>query len=197
MMPTPELLVDDSCPLPAAPEAPDAAEAGLVRETLDGNVQAFDQIVRIHHRRIYQFLHQMTRQHHDAEDLTQQTFIKAFNHLASFDGSRPLINWLFTIARHNALNHFRAAKKWEAVSEHATGNEPSPAQAAETRDRADGLWARARAVLSRREFEVLWLRFGEELSVRETASVVGLTQTHVKVLVWRARQALLKGEQPL
>jgi RNA polymerase sigma-70 factor (ECF subfamily) len=191
MMPAPELLVDDSCPLP--PET-DGAEAGLVRETLAGNVRAFDQIVRTHHRRIYQFLHQMTRQHQDAEDLTQQTFIKAFNHLAGFDGRRPLLNWLFTIARHNALNHFRAAKKWEEVPEHAAGTGPSPAQAAETRDRADGLWERARAVLSRREFEVLWLRFGEELSVKETASVIGLTQTHVKVLVWRARQTLLKGE---
>jgi RNA polymerase sigma-70 factor (ECF subfamily) len=41
---------------------------------------------------------------------------------------------------------------------------------------------------------VLWLRFAEELSVEETARVTGLTQTHVKVLVFRARQTLLKGE---
>jgi RNA polymerase sigma-70 factor (ECF subfamily) len=136
----------------------------------------------------------MTRQRQDAEDLTQQTFIKAFQHLAGFDGSRPLINWLLTIARNNTLNLFRAAKKWEEIPETLAGRELSPARAAEERDRSDSLWERARTTLSRREFEVLWLRFGEDLSVKETAAVVGLTQTHVKVLVFRARRALLKGE---
>ena len=169
-------------------------EAGLVREVLAGDARAFDCIVRAHHRRVFNFVFQMTRQRQDAEDLTQQTFIKAFQHLAGFDGSRPLINWLLTIARNNTLNLFRAAKKWEEIPETLAGRELSPARAMEERDRSDSLWERARTTLSRREFEVLWLRFGEDLSIKETAAVVGLTQTHVKVLVFRARRALLKGE---
>ena len=193
MLQPPELRMEEPISLPSGA---DGDEAGLVRETLGGNVRAFDGIVRSHHRRVFNFLYQMTRQRQDAEDLTQQTFIKAFDHLAQFDPRRPLINWILTIARNNALNHFRAAKKWEPVSEHAAETGPSPAHAAEERDRTDSLWARAREVLSRREFEILWLRFAEDMSVEETARVVGLTQTHVKVLVYRARQALLKeGEQ--
>lgn len=192
MLQTPELSVEDPISLPAES---DGDEIALVRDTLAGKVQAFDQIVRTHHRRVFNFLYQMTRQRQDAEDLTQQTFIKAFDHLAQFDPRRPLINWMLTIARNSALNHFRAAKKWEPVSEHTAAAGPSPAHAAEEHDRTESLWARARAVLSRREFEVMWLRFAEEMSVEETARVVGLTQTHVKVLVFRARRALMKGEE--
>lgn len=170
-------------------------EAGLIRATLDGNARAFDEIVHSHHRRVFQFLYQMTRQRQDAEDFTQQTFIKAYHHLANFDPQRPLINWLLTIARNTALNHFRAAKKWTEIPDDAAGGDPSPARTAEIRDHAENLWDRARTLLSPREYEIMWLRFGEELSVEETARIVGLTQTHVKVLVFRARRALQKGVQ--
>src|ERR1051326_4065754 len=101
-------------PLPGAHEA-GCGEAELVRATLAGDPRAFEQIVQAHSRRVFNFLHQMTRQRQDAEDLTQQTFLKAFNHLARFDPTRPFINWLLTIARRTALNHFRAAKRWESI----------------------------------------------------------------------------------
>lgn len=180
-------------PIPGSPAAA-CPEIDLIRATLAGNARAFDEIVHAHHRRVFQFLYQMTRQRQDAEDFTQQTFIKAYHHLARFDPQRPLINWLLTIARNTALNHFRSAKKWTEIPFDAAGSEPSPAHAAELRDRTENLWDRARALLSPREFEIMWLRFGEELSVEETARVVGLTQTHVKVLVFRARRTLQKGE---
>jgi RNA polymerase sigma-70 factor (ECF subfamily) len=189
MLPALELRMSASIPAPAAL---DLDEARLVRDTLGGTAEAFDQIVRVHHRRVFNFVFQMTRQRQDAEDLTQQTFVKAYTRLASFDLGLPLINWLLGIARNNALNHFRAAKNWEEMPEDTESHEPSPALAAENRDDTSQLWACARAELSRREFEVLWLRFAEDLSLKETAEIVGLTQTHVKVLVFRARRTLLK-----
>ena len=173
---------------------PPADEAILVRATLGEDPRAFEKIVRLHSRRVFGFLYQMTRHHQDAEDLTQQTFLKAYQGLHRFDCRRPLINWLLTIARRNALNHFRSARKWESVPEETACTAPSPARCAEQKDLRENLWARARRVLSPREFEVLWLRFGEELSTEETARIVGLTQTHVKVLVYRARQQLLKAD---
>jgi len=181
-------------PSAGGPTAPSCDEAKLVQATLAGDRQSFTAIVQTHSRRVYNFIFQLTRHSQDAEDLTQQTFIKAYHHLARFDLERPLINWLLTIARNAALNHFRSARKWTEIPLDAAGSEPSPASTAESRDRAANLWDRARAVLSPREFEVLWLRFAEDLSTEETAQVAGLTQTHVKVLVYRARQALLKGE---
>jgi len=168
-------------------------DAAAIRATLAGDRRAFDDIMNAYGRRVYQYLHQMTRQKQDAEDLAQQTFIKAYQHLDRFDLNRPLINWLLTIARRTALNYFRDTKKWEAMPADPASHDPSPAQQAEHRDRTDNLWDRARALLSARDFEILWLRFGEDLSIQETARVVGLTETHVKVLVFRARRTLLKG----
>ncbi len=86
-------------------------EGALIRAAAGGDTGAFGELVHTHHRRVFNFLRHMTRHHQDAEDLTQQTFIKAFHHLASFDLRRPLLNWLFTIARNTALNHFRDVKK--------------------------------------------------------------------------------------
>ena len=178
------------------PNAAGCDETDRVRATLDGDTRAFDEIIRMHHGRVFNFLRQMTRKHHDAEDLTQQTFIKAFQHLARFDQRRPLIHWLLTIARNNALNHFRDTPRWEEMPVEPAASEPSPARQTEKKEDTENLWTRARTRLSRREFEILWLRFAEDLSTRETAEVVGLSEVHVKVLVHRARQALLKGEQP-
>ena len=171
----------------------DCDEAVTLQEAAEGDTVAFGEIVHIHHRRVFNFLRQMTRHHQDAEDLTQQTVIKAFHYLARFDRKRPLINWLLTIARNTALNHFRDEKKWEELPIDPAGTEPTPARQIEQNEQQENLWAQARALLSPREFEVLWLRFSEELSTRETAQVVGLTETHVKVMVFRARQTLLKG----
>ena len=133
-----------ACPAPVDPE-----DADLVRAAAGGDVPAFEKLVQRHHRRVFSFVLQMTRHREDAEDLTQQAFVKAFRHIRRADPARPIINWLFTIARR---------------------------------------------VLSQREFEVLWLRFAEEMSTKETARITGLTQIHVKVLVHRARRQLMKGE---
>jgi len=172
-------------------------EAQLVHNAVCGDQQAFGQIIQLHGRRIFIFLLQMTRQRQDAEDLAQQTFVKAFAHLSTFDTRRPLLNWLFVIARRTAMNHFRSAKKWEFLPDETADTRPNPAGSAEEKELGENLWTRARAVLPRRQFEVLWLRFAEDLSTRETARIAGLTEIHVKVLVFRARQALLKGTQPL
>lgn len=172
-------------------------EAELVRKCQDGSSRAFEEIVRLHTKRVFNFLNHMTHHRQDAEDLTQQTFLKAYHNLKRFDTRRPLINWLLTIARRTAFNYFRSAKRWEALPEALSCDKASPAESADTADETDSLWARARRILSQREFEILWLRFGEELSTEETAQVARLTKTHVKILVFRARQHLMKGlKQP-
>ncbi len=181
----------------SGPAVPTSEESAVVRSAVGGSVRAFEQLVHLHHRRVLNFVLQMTRQREDAEDLTQQTFVKAFQHIHRVDADRPIINWLLTIARRTALNHFRSAKKWEFIPADLASSEPSPARQLEHREHADSIWARARRVLSRREFEALWLRFAEEMSTEETARIMGLTQIHVKVLVHRARQHLLKGETSL
>lgn len=167
-------------------------DAELVAATLAGDGRAFDQIVRLHTSRVFNYIHHMTRHAQDAEDLTQQTFIKAYRALDRFDPGRSLIAWLLTIARRTALNHFRDTRRFEEFTEETPDIAASPARDAEHHDRVENLWMEARRLLPPKQYEVLWLRFGEELSVEETARVTGLTQTHVKILVFRARRRLAK-----
>ena len=182
-------VAQSNSPALACPE-----DAVVVRAAAAGDARAFEKMVQLHHQRVLNFVYQMTRQRQDAEDLTQQTFVKAFQHIERVDPARPIINWLLTIARRTALNHFRSARKWEFMPADVASADPSPARQLEQQERTENLWARARRQLSQREFEVLWLRFAEEMSTEETARITGLTQIHVKVLVHRARQHLLKGE---
>lgn len=169
------------------------AEIALILECQTGSTGAFSELVHQHTPRVFNFLYNMTRHRQDAEDLAQQTFVKAYHNLHRFDTERPLINWLLTIARRTALNHFRAAKKWESLPETLSCDRVSPANQAEANDDSESLWNRARRILSQRQFEIMWLRFGEDLSTEDTARVAGITQTHVKILVFRARQLLMKG----
>lgn len=167
-------------------------DAELVSAVLTGDARAFDQLVRLHSARVFNYIHHMTRHAQDAEDLTQQTFIKAYRALDRFDTSRSFIAWLLTIARRTALNHFRDTRRFEEFTEETADVAASPARDAEHHDRVENLWNEARRLLPSKQYEVLWLRFGEEFSVEETARVLGLTQTHVKILAFRARHRLAK-----
>ena len=182
---------------PADAVAARGEEVTELRAAMAGDERAREAVVCRHHRRVYGYLYQMTRQREDAEDLTQQTFIKALRHLDRVDPERPIINWLLTIARRTALNHFRDGPRWAELPEDTASEAASPARTAEARDGVQNLWERARRILSPREFEVLWLRFAEEQSTADIARVMSLTQIHVKVIVHRARHRLLEGESRL
>ena len=174
------------------PPTTPSADARLIADCLKGDMRAFDEIVRSHTPRVFNYVLHMTRHRQDAEDIAQQTFIKAYTHLSSFDPTRSFIAWLLTIARRTALNHFRSAKHFESVAEDAAAGDITPDRHLEKRDQLDTLWSQAKRVLSDREFEVLWLRYAEDRSLEETAKIVGLNQTHTKIIAFRARQRLIK-----
>ena len=185
----PQTATGDTLP---APSTDFSVDARLIADCLRGEMRAFDEIVHLHTPRIFNYVLHMTRHRQDAEDVTQQTFIKAYTHLASFDPTRSFIAWLLTIARRTALNHFRSAKNFEPVAEETAAQDPTPDRQLEKRDQLDTLWAQAKRVLSEREFEILWLRYAEDMSLEDTARIAGITQTHTKIIAFRARQRLMK-----
>jgi len=180
----------------SAPPTEMSVDVRLIADCLQGQMGAFDKIVHLHTPRIFNYVLHMTRHRQDAEDITQQTFIKAYTHLASFDPTRSFIARLLTIARRTALNHFRSAKNFEQVTEETATTDHTPVHQVEKRDQLDSLWEQARKVLSEREFEILWLRYVEDSSIEDTARIVGLTKTHTKIIAFRARQRLIKLQPP-
>jgi RNA polymerase sigma-70 factor (ECF subfamily) len=158
-----------------------------------GDREAFGQIVRRHTDRIHGFLVRWTGNVQDAEDLTQETFLKAYLGVARFAAGRPFLPWLFTIARRTAVSHLRRARPTEPLTpntpEPVAGDDPA-AQSAVSDERA-ALWDLARR-LKPRQYEVLWLHYGEGFAVADVARIMGLTSIHVKVLLHRARTRLVQ-----
>ena len=87
---------------------------------------------------------------------------------------------------------YKKPKHFEAVDDNTAATDTTPDRHLEKRDQLDTLWAQAKRSLSEREYEVLWLRYAEDMSLEETARIVGLNQTHTKIIAFRARQRLIK-----
>ena len=91
--------------IPLDPEI--VAEARLVSDALAGSQPAFEQIVRRYQRPVISLIVRMTGDRAQAEDLAQETFVKVFRNLKSFDSTRRLSSWLFRIAHNTTLDALR------------------------------------------------------------------------------------------
>ena len=170
----------------------------LARQSQAGSLAAFEELVYRYEDRIYGFVANSCRNAADAREVTQDTFVRAFQAIGRFDCQRGFAAWLFTIARRKCIDHHRAAPSLADEPLPELPDDNDPAELLARQEERQGLWQMARRRLPEAQFQTLWLRFAEELSVAEIAQVLRKTQTHVKVLLFRARQALareLKGGQ--
>lgn len=87
-----------------------ADELALVKRVQRGDLEAYDELVRRHQERIYGTIYHMTANHEDANDLTQETFIKAFQVIRSFKGSSSFFTWVYRIAINKTLNFLKQRK---------------------------------------------------------------------------------------
>jgi RNA polymerase sigma-70 factor, ECF subfamily len=183
------------------PDSPDdtssmmPAEKSIAMEPLQPavvvGVESFGALVEQHQDRIYNFLRRMGLSEPDAEDITQDTFVKAFRALDRFQPVYSFSTWLFTIARRTAANHFRDRHATEELPEEIGGEHDDPSQALVKQDESQRLWREAKK-LKPRLYEVLWLQYGEGLSIDETARVLNRSPLYVRVSLHRARNQLAK-----
>jgi len=90
-----------------APTTPSPEDAVLVQRSQAGDLAAFDLLIRRHQERVYATVYHMTANHEDAADLTQETFIKAYNALNGFKGDCAFFTWIYRIAVNRTLNHLK------------------------------------------------------------------------------------------
>lgn len=167
------------------------SDEDLARQTQAGSLEAFEELVHRYECRIYAFVTHWRRETTDAREVTQDTFVRAFQAIRQFNPKRSFPAWLFSIARRKALDHLRRTPvAAEAPPRDLPCNEEDPSEVLSRRDDSRAIWDLASRRLPRTQFEALWLRYVEDMSVAETATALGLTVTHVKVLLFRARQAL-------
>lgn len=92
------------------------AEIALVDRARAGDLQAYDELVRRYQERIYGTVYHMTSNHEDANDLVQETFIKAFSALKSFKGGSSFYTWVYRIAVNKTINFLKQRKNRQGMS---------------------------------------------------------------------------------
>ena len=164
----------------------------LAKQCQAGCRDSFDGLVGQFEKRIFNFLHRFVGNAHDAEDITQETFLKAFRSIHRYDPTYAFATWIFTIAKRTAVSHFRSARPTEDLADHDQPDFDDPSVQLERRDEQASIWEVARA-LKPKQYQALWLRYGEGFSVAESARIMETTQIHVKVLLHRGRAHLAKS----
>jgi RNA polymerase sigma-70 factor (ECF subfamily) len=181
--------------VPTRSTVQDAADSRLTGLALAGAQDAYRELLRRYERPVFNLVLQIVGGRADAEDLTQEVFVKAFRALRQFDPARRFSSWLFKIAHNHALDHLRKSRA-PAVSidtdEHAetlVADGPSPADLTERARLADALrGAIGRLRVEYREAVVL--RYQEDLSHEDIADVMGVPVGTVKTYLHRARKDL-------
>lgn len=171
----------------------------LIVEYLEGDDQAFEQLLKSYLSAVYNFIFQMTRDRAVAEDLTQETFIKAWKHLARFDQKKSFKTWLFTIAKNTTYDFFKKKKmipfsyfedeegknRLDTVSE----GTPLPDEvlaAAETSKELDHALQR----IPQQYRELLLLAYREDFSLQEIAEILATPYNTIKSRHQRALKRL-------
>ena len=196
---------------PVAPPEP-VQEAVLVERAKNGNLEAYDELVKRYQERIYATVYHMTSNHEDANDLAQDAFIKAFQALKSFKGGSSFYTWLYRIAVNTAKKALVDLKRDPLVSEASLAvqdegdetsrveNELSDGETPEallaSREIAAAVNAAIEA-LSEDLRQAITLREIEGLSYEEIAEVMNCPIGTVRSRIFRAREAIAARLRPL
>jgi RNA polymerase sigma-70 factor (ECF subfamily) len=172
-------------------------DAGLVRKAQGGDVDAFESLVRKYQQQVYAVCHRLTGAHQSADDLAQETFIKAYFALDKFDSCWPLYPWLRKIAVNSSLNYLKARSRERPLGDEsrpARLPDPSPApdlpEARLEQAEFEARFERSVQSLPEEQKSVFVLRFYEGLSYEEISRTLDLPHGTVMSRLNRARQKL-------
>jgi RNA polymerase sigma-70 factor (ECF subfamily) len=164
-----------------------------------GDREAFGRLVRRHQRRVYATALHILNNHSDADDATQETFVRAFRGLANFDGRADFFTWLYRITVNTALNSLRAGKRGNTLAqrsgveaEHVGGRPEALGQAAHTpAHHAQAVGEVSRVLVAISELSpslrvTLVLATIEELPHKQIAEILEIPEGTV---AWRVNEA--------
>ncbi len=148
--------------------------------------------------RLFAFLLRRVGSREDAEDLTQETFVRAWRRLETYKPHLRFSTWLFTIAVRLAAAHYRRRRPSGALDPDSSDGRARAVHehAAEQEHRA-GLWRVAEETLSPDQFSAVWLRYVEDAAVEDIARILGKSRVGVRVTLFRAREKLARKLHPL
>ncbi len=162
-------------------------ERELVRRCLSGDADAVHDLVERFEQAVFGLCLRMLRHRQDAEDVAQESLLRVIRHLGGWDGSRPLLPWVLTVAGHRCRTHLekrrRIPRPTESLVEPAAVESPV----------ADGLAAVLEELLGelREEYRTCFvLHHQGELGLTEIGEIMGCPEGTVKTWLFRARKEL-------
>jgi RNA polymerase sigma-70 factor (ECF subfamily) len=173
----------------------------VVGRVLSGEVELYEIIMRRYNQRLYRVVISILRDAAETEDVMQDAYVRAYEHLSQFEGRAAFSTWLTRIAVHEALARVRKRERIQRFDEDSSEGEISVNPASPALDPEQAI---SKAELSRMLEEavlglpeqyrtVLMLRDVEEMSTSETAAALSLSEENVKVRLHRGRAMVRRG----
>ena len=164
-----------------------SSEAALIDAAKRGSTTAFADLVRAYREGLLRFLLTRTLSYADAEDALQDTLINAYRYLHSYDSRWRFSTWLYRIAINNAAK-IRQATTVE-ISD-LSSDESDPLEQCIAASERENLWVTARRLLNDDVYTAMWLRYIEDMSVKDISAVLERSVSWTKVNLLRARRIL-------
>ncbi|MEB2782281.1 RNA polymerase sigma factor [Algoriphagus sp. C2-6-M1] len=173
-----------------------------IEKTLRGNRSAFGQLIQKHEKFAYTLAMRILKNREEAEEASQDAFMKAFHSLKTFEGKSKFTTWLYKIVYNEALGRLRKSATYTLQLDAVEELSSDPA------DYLDGLKSlqlnerkeliqRGLHTMKPRESAVLTLFYLEEQSIKEIEEIMDLTSSNVKILLHRGRKSLLESLQKI
>jgi len=190
--------------MPGDSDTASTALEALIQRCLRGDQTAWELIVKQHWRKVFNVAYKFVGKHDEAEDLTQDIFLKIFRSLDTFDRRANFQTWLISVSRNLCIDHYRSVRKErETIDRQVDANELTPAApdagpiaALEQRDRV-ALLRQALAKLPESLRTAVVLRDLQELSYQEIADRLHLPEGTVKSRINRGRTELARQVRKL
>jgi len=181
-------------------------ERPLVAQAKQGDFRAFTQLVDAHKAKIFALARKLAGNEQDAEDIVQESLLKAIDNIDMFRGDASFGTWLFSIALNEARGHLARQKRRElrSIEEYLPAQESHTTDVSTSQRLSD--WADPHSKLESEELqriidqglsdlpyiyrEAFVLRYVEDLSVKEVAEMIGESEAATKSRILRARLAL-------
>jgi len=163
-------------------------DSELVAQCLAGRTAAFEPLVARYQRPLFNLAYRMLGSHDQAVDATQNAFVKAYQHLDSFDSTKRFFSWIYRILKNECLNVLRDRRPGEPLPHHlaAAGG---PIEDLERRERRTAVQTALRELTDEHR-EVILLRHFTELSYEEIAAALDIPVKTVRARLYTARRRL-------
>lgn len=168
----------------------------IIQKVLQGNTNAFAELVTAYKDLVFTLALKMVKNREEAEEVSQDTFIKAFKNLSKFKGDSKFSTWLYKITYHNCLDRFKKNEKEhrtssiEALASFNVSSSDDILKSMEREERAEML-KNCLEKLPEEERTILWFFYYKELSLKEIIEVTQFSEANIKVKLHRARKRLL------